>query len=275
MKKAFTIVELLVAMGLLAAVLAGAGVIFHQSIDAQRTAMAVSEIMRNYRAITDQMNSDFEGMRSDLRWAVKNGNTNAGKNADSVVFFANGDFQSVNPYGSSAKPVSGNVASIYYGQSATPNPVTATDANRPNLILARRQTIYTVDTSLAAPNSVPTEEYEKMSLSEFMAPLTNATLWKTKLDELIVRPSVDPNQPEDIPLYIARGVADFEIQLVIADPNIIEQTGTNNTWELKWQNPKTFSSTFPQALKFSFTLYDSKGIISEGRRFSHIVYLGN
>jgi hypothetical protein len=30
-----------------------------------------------------------------------------------------------------------------------------------------------------------------------------------------------------------------------------------------------------RALKFTFTLYDSKGVIKEGRTFTHIVYLGN
>jgi hypothetical protein len=30
-----------------------------------------------------------------------------------------------------------------------------------------------------------------------------------------------------------------------------------------------------RALKFTFTLYDSKGIIKEGRTFTHIVYLDN
>jgi hypothetical protein len=30
---------------------------------------------------------------------------------------------------------------------------------------------------------------------------------------------------------------------------------------------------FPTALKFTFTLYDSKGVIKNGRTFTHIVYL--
>ncbi len=32
---------------------------------------------------------------------------------------------------------------------------------------------------------------------------------------------------------------------------------------------------FPRALKFTFTLYDSKGIIKGGREFTHIVYIGD
>jgi hypothetical protein len=39
---------------------------------------------------------------------------------------------------------------------------------------------------------------------------------------------------------------------------------------------KTFAADFyPKALKFTFTLYDSKGIIEDGRVFTHIVYLGD
>jgi hypothetical protein len=35
-----------------------------------------------------------------------------------------------------------------------------------------------------------------------------------------------------------------------------------------------FTSTyFPTALKFTFTIYDSKGIIPDGKTFTHIVYL--
>jgi hypothetical protein len=30
-----------------------------------------------------------------------------------------------------------------------------------------------------------------------------------------------------------------------------------------------------RALKFTFTLYDSRGIIPEGRTFTHIVYIGD
>ena len=60
MKKGFTISELLVAVGLLAAVLAVSGIIFNYSIEAQRTASATAKIMRTLRAITDQLNINFQ-----------------------------------------------------------------------------------------------------------------------------------------------------------------------------------------------------------------------
>jgi hypothetical protein len=37
-----------------------------------------------------------------------------------------------------------------------------------------------------------------------------------------------------------------------------------------------FSKQFyPDALKFTFTLYDSKGVFKDGQAFTHIVYLGD
>ncbi|MBA7635260.1 hypothetical protein ES703_42861 [subsurface metagenome] len=35
------------------------------------------------------------------------------------------------------------------------------------------------------------------------------------------------------------------------------------------------SGFYPEALKFTFRLYDSKGVIIKGREFTHIVYLGD
>ncbi len=46
--------------------------------------------------------------------------------------------------------------------------------------------------------------------------------------------------------------------------------------EMMYNSTDNFAAGFyPRALKFTFTLYDSKGIIQEGRTFTHIVYLGD
>lgn len=63
--RGFTIIELLVAMGLFAAVIAAAGMIFNYSLESQRVAAATAEIMRTLRAITDQLDIDFQGLRTD------------------------------------------------------------------------------------------------------------------------------------------------------------------------------------------------------------------
>jgi hypothetical protein len=38
---------------------------------------------------------------------------------------------------------------------------------------------------------------------------------------------------------------------------------------------RAYFKQYPDSIKFTFTLYDSKGILKTGRRFEHIVYIGN
>jgi len=128
-RRGFTIIEMLVAIGLLTALLAGSAVIFSISVQAQRTAKATSEISRRLRAITDQLNADFAGLQKDAPlavwfeaefvstglpapddWAIK------GRH-DHILFFAEGDFQTTGQYGNNNSTVTGNMARIYYGQA--------------------------------------------------------------------------------------------------------------------------------------------------------------
>jgi len=128
-RRSFTIVEMLVAIGLLTALLAGSAVIFSVSVQAQRTAKATSEIARRLRAITDQLNADFAGLQKDAPlaiwfeaefvrtglpapddWAIK------GRH-DHILFFAEGDFQTTGQYGNNNSTIAGNMARIYYGQA--------------------------------------------------------------------------------------------------------------------------------------------------------------
>jgi prepilin-type N-terminal cleavage/methylation domain-containing protein len=124
MKRGFTLIELVVAVAILALVSSFAGAIFSVSIDSHRTSMANAEIMRKLRAITDQLNADFSGLRKDgeifVVWApVKAGSlidwesyaddADGYVRFDRIMFFANGDFQAYRD-GS----IRGNVARICY-----------------------------------------------------------------------------------------------------------------------------------------------------------------
>ena len=118
----FTIIEMLVAIGLLTALLAGSAVIFGISVQAQRTAKATSEISRRLRAITDQLNADFAGLQKDAPlaiWFEYDSITN--NRHDQILFFADGDFQTTKQYKSTDNTIigtiSGNVARVYYGQA--------------------------------------------------------------------------------------------------------------------------------------------------------------
>ncbi len=60
----------------------------------------------------------------------------------------------------------------------------------------------------------------------------------------------------------------------------IPNATTNLPWyvveDVEYATGQKFEPGFyPRALKFTFTLYDSKGIIKNGREFTHIVYLDN
>jgi prepilin-type N-terminal cleavage/methylation domain-containing protein len=266
MKKAFTIIELVVAVALLAMVFLFAGTIFKVSINAYRTAGANAEIMQKLRAITNQLNRDFEGLQKDgyliLRFEERNRREfeNSGTNdfrADRIYYFSTGDFQSwFDP------DIKSNIARVCFGHADN-------DVVVSKWRLAR-------DIVLLTPaNSFPPDDCNDVSFAEC----------KVDLDVL-----EDPN-----------GVLDDGVEIDIDDDanNVrrlvcqnagemrIEWTdGTITNGELEWdENPGSTKgwnpgnqADWPKAIKFTFTLYDSKGVIEEdgraGRTFTHIVYLG-
>jgi len=256
--KAFTLIELVVAVAILAMVLSFAGVVFKVSIGAYRTAIANAEIMRKLRAITDQLNTDFKGVRKDCPIGVY---------GDHVVFFANGDFQSIgqHPYKKAngdiaLKTVSGNIACIFYGQTA--------NVGKPReKILARRQTILTADSTLQDPNAVG--EHFNWPLYAWKGPEHPITH-----GEWMANPALDPTSEQDLVRYMAKGVDNFEVHF--ADWDDIERRFFWNDKYHGYVDPAHGPGT--KALKFTFTLRDSKDIIKQGgkpgRRFTHIVYIG-
>jgi len=276
MKKGFTLIELLVAISILAVALSIAGVIFRVSIESHRAASANAEVMQKLRAITDQLNADFKGLISTSPGRVSF-NVSGNIRSDCIAFLANGDFQSTRQYwykksdGTKAlKTVSGNVASIFYGQAADLEP--AIDPNiDPNSgdpkekILLRRQTILTADPDLQDSGSA-LGEYFKFSLSQWDAnsPFPNIDAWTA-------RPRINPNDlGPNVVMYMAKGVDNFTIQFAEWD---------NLAGKYRWapEIPQEFGKyeggITTRAFKFTFTLYDSKGIIKTGRTFTHIVYL--
>ncbi len=262
-RRAFTITELLVAVGLLAVVLAASGMIFRYSIDAQRTASATAEIMRTLRAITEQINADFAGIQKNAPMVIRFENDSNELQADSIVFFAVGDFQTTNTYPpTDGEPVRGNVARIYYGQ-----------AREPNNVLVRKQMI------LAPAESNDTDEYEPNRLSQEVGEYLGAH--DIASDRWLKRPEIDPNDGNDIPMYFARGVDNFSIEF----DEGIDDANDNIKWRALLSGEKWYFGIYvsgmdpyfrpwPSLIKFTFMLYDSKGILKSGRRFEYIVYIG-
>ncbi len=262
MKRAFTLIELVVAVAILAMVISFAGVIFKVSIGAYRIAIANAEIMRKLRAITDQLNTDFKSVGKGMPIVVW---------SNRIVFLANGDFQSIRQYPDTSgnkKTVAGNLASIFYGP----------DPNNPNKpreerILSRGQMILTADPSLLPLDPNALGEYCQMPFYEFRAKCQS--IFGTKLrwagGGLL---ALDLNQEEDLVRYMAKGVSDFTVECAMWD-------GAKFIWEKRndsfvdTSHAARFHSSPARALKFSFRLHDSKGIIENGRRFTHIVYIGD
>ena len=193
--KAFTLIELMVALGIMVIVILFASEIFKVSIDSHRTALANAEIMQKLRAITSQLDSDFSGLDKDgeifVVWKavpVRNNqytdnDLDGYERLDRIMFFAEGDFQAYLNSSWRTAPflksiVRGNTARICYmlAKDGTTEPESI---DMPRRILARTQHILTDDKDLPAnldPNNFTSEQwvewnnlyqYDKISLEQW------------------------------------------------------------------------------------------------------------
>lgn len=349
MKKAFTLIELMVAVGILAIILSFSGIVFNASIETYRVASANAEIMRKFRAITDQLDADFEELCKDgeifVAWVAqpKLGydpcDPDSYERFDRIMFFADGDFQS---YGSPM--VRGNLARISYMLVTKDTPLGPLRA-RPQRILARTQHILTSDPSVPRsldPNTFTDTdrtwrdwhnlyEYDKLpplggSLEQWkhipwdlkadmLSVITDVNVGTSPPDPDLRGAHVDPADPTTIHMLLCEGVGEFEVQgwydlqarwLPEVDPDSDGDLTDSNfflgsSWVPAMLYPYRIAVPFPygfvninniiaytgpldetdfnnipglgRALKFTFTLFDSKGIIEQGRTFTHIVYL--
>jgi prepilin-type N-terminal cleavage/methylation domain-containing protein len=338
--KAFTLIELMVSMGILVVVLLFAGVIFRVSINSHRTALANAEIMQKLRAITGQLNSDFKGLNKDgeifVVWEArqlqdteyKDSDLDGYERFDRIMFFADGDFQSygINPM------VRGNTARICY-TLAGDSESRPEQQDRTKRMLARTQHILTSDTHLndflnpgGFSNAQWLEwnnsyEYDKTSIEQWkripleekrdmLSVICDVNALGSNISDDIKGVIIEPTDANSIHMLLCEGVGEFKIQgwsdtyrrwipevdpdgdgnlsdtnFYLNDPNVpgllypYPPNGglsiNNIIYDRKWLN-KTHFNEIPglgRALKFTFTLYDSKGIIKEGRTFTHIVYL--
>jgi prepilin-type N-terminal cleavage/methylation domain-containing protein len=130
MKKAFTIIELLVAMGLLAMLIAISGMVFSTAVKAYRTAGASMEVAAKLSALTDRLNRDFQSLPAGMPMAVWfEYEAASGRRYDQIQFFSDGDnFESSKqwayiadastvPPTTKTETLSGNAARVYYGQA--------------------------------------------------------------------------------------------------------------------------------------------------------------
>ena len=162
LKRAFTITELLVAIALLAALIAGSGVVFQKAIQSERIAKATSEITRKLQVITDQIDRDFSALRKDgeimLLWVPipvdDDGDTiiDRYERLDTVMFYTTGDFMTYKPQPTTtpgfSKYISGNQARVCYTFAKNAAGVAPKYQSPQDRILLRTQHILTSDDDL-------------------------------------------------------------------------------------------------------------------------------
>jgi prepilin-type N-terminal cleavage/methylation domain-containing protein len=356
-KRAFTLIELVVAIAILVMLISFAGVIFRVSINSHRTAKATAEIMQKLRAITDQLNTDFKDIRKDgvilVAWkAVYDNNMGRYVRFDTILFFTNGDFQSYNRH--NGKIVRGNTARVCYMLAKDGYGVTAIRAwgQKPEQrILARSQHILTADIGLApfpdlASIPIPFDpvadnpgyeaannmyEHDRESLVSWRIGAPQPGTLRDKLREMLTvctdaqfggvgaavsgGLTVNVSEPNTIHMLLCESVAELKIQgwyeaekrwFPKVDPDYDGDLSDSDFFTVgnaidpghrpaiiypRWNFESGSLGIYPpdlltesnfdfipglgRALKFTFTLYDSKGIIKGGRTFTHIVYLGD
>lgn len=271
MKKAFTIIELVVAVAILAMMLAFASVIFSVSIDAYRVSSANAEVMRKMRAITDQLNRGFKGLRKDgylvlyadrqlNRYEFADSLDSDAFQTDRIYYFSTGDFQSwFPPYPRS------NIARIYLGHDS----ISLTDDLIPvsQWRLARDVVLLTVGYS-----SPDCNDCDDVSFAVCKADLSALEDANSLLNSSV---STDIQQDlNNVRRLLCQNLGEIIIEWTDGTKDAVDNSlvwdGTDGAW-----TPLTLTSNWPKALKFTFTLYDSKGILEAGRRFTHIVYIGD
>jgi hypothetical protein len=348
--------EMVVALGVLALVMSFAGVIFQVSTDSHRLALANAEIMQKLRAITDQLDADFRGLRKDgeilVFWRAerKANYTGTNRNAeeafdrfDRIMFFADGDFQTYR-----ADPaVRGNMARISYALASGPSTDPA-EPNRPQAQKPERRILARTEHILVAPSGA-VDPCDPLGTGEFTDDQWRDWMSSTECDSISMRGweliplakkvdilsaigdvevqlsaqnastknvtvggvTLDPAKPESLHAFMCRGVGQFEVQgWNDAEHRWIPEVNPNGDASLKddsdfilegeelhpqqipglWypraaifgeRQITTLGDDFNQipglgrALKFTFTLYDSRGLVKGGRTFTHIVYLDN
>ena len=171
--------------------------------------------------------------------------------------------------------VRGPVARIYYGQSG----MRTASVIDPNKILLRKQVIL-------EPNHISTNEYEPNSLlqlvNRYLASDPNTITNGNIANKWIARPiDINSTNAGSIAMYLAKDVNDFSI--TFCSRNDIDLVKGFLQWRKAVAGQKIFFSfwprypyfkQYPDMIKFTFTLYDSKKILKNGRRFEHIVYIG-
>jgi prepilin-type N-terminal cleavage/methylation domain-containing protein len=333
-RRAFTLIEMVVAVAIMAVVVVMAGTIFRVGIKAYRLAMAHAEIMRTYRTVVDQLNMDFRGLTKEGEivaiWAAE---ADGQRRMDRIMFHATGDFCTYH----NVPPVRGNTARISYMLSRYDNQSVL--ARTQHILVDQPGAFLDVNDLFDSTQDLSDEElFEWHNRHEY----DNVTLkswidipFEKKMNFISMIADVNgygstvnaPNRGAHIDLsatshadrgihmLVAQRVDYFAVQgwlpneqrwYPIADPDgdgILEDSDFRLTTNGTEIDPKdTLGMIYPKeswrsapsapddvqtytadqfndikglgrALKFTFKVYDSFGLIENGRTFTHMVFL--
>ena len=333
-KRAFTLIEMVVAVAIMAVVVAMAGTIFRVGIQAYRLAMANAEIMRTYRTVIDQLNMDFRGLTKEGEivaiWVAE---ADGQRRMDRIMFHATGDFYTYH----TVPPVRGNTARISYMLSRHDDRSALARAQH---ILVDSPDAFLDANDLYDPTDAVTDEelfewhnrheYDNVTLKSwidipfekkmnFISMIADVNGYGSTVDAPNRGAHIDlsnPNHQETgMHMLVAQRVDHFAVQgwlpheqrwYPIADPNGDGYLGdsdfrltTNGTeidpndtlgliypkesWRSAPSAPEdlhTYTADqfnnikgLGRALKFTFKVYDSFGLIENGRTFTHMVFL--
>ncbi len=352
-KKAFTIVELLVAMGLLAVMMAVSAMVFAYAVRAQRAAAATSEIMSRVQALTQQLSGDLNGLRKDgeflIVWQPAEQVDSKGAivpneyiSLDRLFLFSSGNAQTFNEQETTTvnvfKRISSNLSRVCYSfdnkflVNKLPDPVVE------NRLFCRVRHLVTADAEMPAfPNVAGWNpvtfasdeyklEYQTMSINEWWnIPNLPGTPTKDEILSIVLNagvgsssiknggPNINLSDSKTLHNLFSQGIGQFHVQIWRADLNrwfpefdpngdgnfgdsdyltngaLIATANNIKPAELTLRGMKNKSGDvdhlyyvsenpsielpFTQALKFTFTVYDSNGFFKDGKTFTHIVYL--
>jgi len=280
--RAFTLIELVVAIAILVMVIFFASMIFRVSISSYRAAAANAEMMQKLRAITDQLNADFKGFRKDGYLILHSDMLNRKEyvssvapvdlRADRVCYFSTGDSQSWK-----VPNVRSNITKVYFGHDYR----SLNDAAFPvcNWSLARDVKLITPGFSDIDANSI--------SYAEFKANVAGTENEARNLLASGIPIDIQANS-DDVRGLMCRNIGEIKIEWTTG----IKAPGDMVSWfgfllpsgfpveapgppYIATWTPLTPEQFWPEAIKFTFKIYDSKGILKQGRIFTHIVYFGD
>ncbi len=274
-KKGFTLAEVVTAVGILVIIVGFTGVIFKSGIDAYRQSGANAEILQKFRMITTSLDRDFSQISKDGPLGIryhsvtgrkisKTGNATDSVRMDGIYYITTGDFQTQNQNNPPTYERS-NLARVFISPDTNSmfNTVQPVPLNKCKL--ARDVMLFT---PLEGALPWPVADCCNISLFGLVHGSQDFYLLSNSV------PAGMSSNFNEIRRLMCENIGEFRIEWTFG------QRYADNT--LVWDpvNPPNDSSidripTWPKALKFTFTIYDSKEIIKGGQTFTHIVYLEN